>query len=275
MVGLGMGHPIARHLHMAGHEVTCFDISELARERAEVADLCVVATLHELAGAQLVCSSLPATADVEAVYEEVFGWLDAGSVCADLSTISVHASQRLAQQAVAAGFHFLDAPVSGTSIHAEAGNLVVMVGGEAAALNIARPALEAFASRVDHVGGSGSGLLLKLITNRLLTSHLTAIAEAVVEMEAVGLDVWHGIDLIRSGAVPKLLDYKAEALVDRDFTPAFTVALMCKDLRLAAEALPELPVGSLTKEILDTVAAAGRGDEDLAALITALEKEHP
>ena len=272
MVGLGrMGLPMARHMAAAGHAVTCFDVSPDARRRAEAAGLTVVVGLEHLGNVELVCSSLPATAHALAVYGQLVELLPGGTVCADLSTIADDASRSIAISATEHGLGFLDAPVSGTSIHAEAGTLVVMVGGEASALEFARPALETFASRVEHVGPNGFGLLLKLVTNRLLTSHLTAIAEAVLDMEAVGLDVAAGIEMIRSGAVPKLLDYKAVPLIDRDFTPTFTVNLMRKDLGLAAEALPEARLGSLSRAILEEAGEAGHGEDDLAALITALE----
>lgn len=272
MVGLGrMGFPMARHMAEAGHSVTCFDVSSEARQRSADAGLFVVENLRDLPDVDLVCSSLPATAQVEEVYGELTRLLKPGTVCADLSTIGVEASRNLAELATDHGLSFLDAPVSGTSIHAEAGTLVVMVGGDAETLELARPGLESFAARVDHVGENGSGLLLKLITNRLLTTHLAAIAEAVLDLEAVGLDVEAGIEMIRSGAVPKLLDYKAAPLIHRDFTPTFTVNLMRKDLGLAAEALPASRLGDLSRTILEEAGEAGHGEADLAALITALE----
>lgn len=272
MVGLGrMGFPMARHMQEAGHDVVGFDESPVALQKAAAAGMVIADGLAGVKDVELVCSSLPATPQVEAVYGQVFRLVKEGTVCADLSTIGVEASRNLAALAADHGIRFLDTPVSGTSIHADAGTLVVMVGGEDDALAVARPALETFASRVEHVGPNGSGLLLKLITNRLLTSHLTAMAEAVLDLEAVGLDVWQGIEMIRSGAVAKLLEYKAAPLVDRDFTPTFTVNLMRKDLGLAAEALPAARVGSLTRQILEEAGELGYGEADLAALIKALE----
>lgn len=274
MVGLGrMGFPMARHMQEAGHNVVGFDESPVALQKAAAAGMIIADDLAGLKDVELVCSSLPATPQVEQVYDQIFSLVSVGTVCADLSTIGVEASRNLAALAADRGIQFLDTPVSGTSIHAEAGTLVVMVGGEEEALGVARPALETFASRVEHVGPNGSGLLLKLITNRLLTSHLTAMAEAVLDLEAVGLDVWQGIEMIRSGAVAKLLEYKAEPLVNRDFTPTFTVNLMRKDLGLAAEALPVARVGSLTRQILEEAGGLGYGEVDLAALIKALETD--
>lgn len=169
----------------------------------------------------IVCSSLPDTAAVERP-GGIFDAVAPGTVCVDLSTISVATSQALAEAGGKRGIGFLDAPVSGTSTHAAAGTLAVMVGGGASDLERVRPVLECFSASVDHVGPNGAGLLLKLATNRLLTVHLAAIAEAVVEMETAGLDVAQGLDILRRGAVPRLLDYKAAPLAERDFTPLFT-----------------------------------------------------
>ncbi|MGI9594604.1 MAG: NAD-binding protein [Acidimicrobiales bacterium] len=135
--------------------------------------------------------------------------------------------------------------------------------------------LETFSSRVDRVGDNGAGLELKLVTNRLLTTHLAAIAEAVVTLEHTELSVDQAIELLRSGAVPKLLDYKSAALVERDYTPLFTVDLMAKDLRLAREGLAETPLAAAAHEIVEAATEAGFGHDDLAAIIEIIADRFP
>ena len=276
VVGLGrMGLPMALRMAAAGHEVMGFDTSAEASQRAAAAGLATVADLDGLSGCAVVCSSLPGSDDVERAYRSPGGLLDVlapPAVAADLSTVSVETSRRVAAEARHRSIGFLDAPVSGTSIHAEAGTLTVMVGGPAQALETARGVLETFSSRVERVGDNGSGLLLKLISNRLLTAYLGAIAEAVVALERTGLDVAQGIELLRAGAAGRQLDYKAEPMAARDFAPMFTVDLMRKDLRLAAEALGEARLADAARAILEETAAAGRGSQDLGALITAVEQ---
>ena len=270
-LGLGrMGLPMARHLQRAGHDVIGNDSDPQARARAAESGIAIVESADAFADREIVCSSLPDTPQVEPAYRSVGGVFDvvpAGAVCVDLSTISAAASRVIAAAAAERGIEFLDAPVSGTSIHAEEGTLVVMVGGSAAALDRARTAIEPFASTIDHVGPNGAGLQLKLVTNRLLTTHLAAIGEAIVGMEAVGLDVEQGLDLIRAGAVPKLLKYKARPLMERDYTPYFTVDLMRKDLRLAAEELPSARLGAVARAFVDQAARDGHGAEDLTAMM--------
>jgi 3-hydroxyisobutyrate dehydrogenase-like beta-hydroxyacid dehydrogenase len=275
-IGLGrMGLPMTRHIVGAGHDVIAFDISEQARARAEQSGAEIASSVSDLADAEIVCSSLPATEHVEAAYFGSGGLVDLlapGTACIDLSTISITGSRALAARCRERGVEFVDAPVSGTSIHAEAGTLVVMAGGQADVIERARPALEPFASRVERVGDNGAGLELKLITNRLLTTHLVAIAEAIVSIEQTDLSVPQCIELLRSGAVPKLLDYKARPLADRDFTPQFTVDLMRKDLRLAAAELAKMPLASAAHEIVEATSSSGLGDDDLAAIITIVEQ---
>lgn len=274
-VGLGrMGLPMARHIAGGGFELIGFDVAPGARERAADEGLTVADALGALSEADVVCSSLPDTPDVEEVYGApggIFEHAGPGTVCVDLSTISVTGSTRLAARADAIGLRFLDAPVGGTSIHAEAGSLVVMVGGERQALATAEPVISTFASLVHHTGPNGAGLRLKLIMNRLITTHLAAIAEAVVEMEVVGLDVNQGLEIFRSGPIPRLLDYKADPLTRRDFTPQFPTDLMRKDLRIASESLPPARLATASRAILEETAALGHGNDDMAALIDVVE----
>lgn len=290
MIGLGrMGLPMARHMAAAGHRVMAFDTSSEAREAAvEVArangldrgSFTVSTSARQFVddvggrGIQLVCSSLPATEHVEQAYFGPYGMahrLASGTVCADLSTISIDASRSLATRCRSLGLPFLDAPVSGTSIHAEDGTLVVMVGGDAKAAAMARPVLQSFAQRVERVGGNGTGLQLKLITNRLLTTHLAALAEAIVSLEQTDLAMEQGLELLRAGAVPRLLDYKSRPLARRDHQPLFTVDLMAKDLRLADEGLPATPLASAGRELVEAAAQAGFGGDDLTAIIEIVE----
>ncbi|MGH8951164.1 MAG: NAD(P)-dependent oxidoreductase [Acidimicrobiia bacterium] len=267
LVGLGrMGGAMAVHLLAAGHRVAGVDPSPEAREAARAIGLEVV-ELEELRG-PVVLSSLPGDAEVEEVYlGGLLERLEPGSLCLDLSTVDVALSQRIGNAAAERGHQFLDCPVSGTSVHARAGTLAVMVGGDAGALERARPFLSAFSSSIHHLGGNGSGLEMKLITNRLLNAHLVAIAEAILEMEAAGLDPEPCIELLRQGAVPRLLDYKAGPMAARDHAPLFTVDLMAKDLGLADNRRVAGPVGETAAAILRRAQSQGWGPSDISAVI--------
>jgi 3-hydroxyisobutyrate dehydrogenase-like beta-hydroxyacid dehydrogenase len=264
-----MGGPMAGHLVAAGHEVLGFDPSPEARARAGESG---VETVDHWSGhdVTVVLSSLPDGPQVEDVYRDLLPALPPGALCLDLSTIDVEVSRGLAVLARDQGHDFLDCPVSGTSVHARAGTLAVMVGGDAGAAKRARPYLEPFSSSLRHLGPNGAGLEMKLITNRLLNAHVVAIGEAIVEMEAAGLDTAGCIEVLREGAVPRLLDYKAGPMAERDFTPLFTVGLMAKDLRLAARRRPAGTVGGSAAEILFRAEQAGWGEHDIAAVIGVL-----
>lgn len=273
-VGLGrMGGPMSRRLVEAGWSVIGIDSSAGARARAAEIGMEVSSALAAVVECPVVMSSLPDTPQVLEVYGELIQNMAPGSLCIDLSTISVAASRELAAAAFGRQISFVDAPVSGTSIHAEAGTLAVMAGGEADAVNRALKYLAAFSSSVQHVGPSGTGLVMKLISNRLLTTHLVAIAEAIVEMEVAGLEVPIGLEALRAGAVPRLLDYKAEPMANRDYTPRFTVDLMSKDVRLANELLPPGRLGRVAAEILEAAKVAGLGPDDLGAVMEIVVKD--
>jgi 3-hydroxyisobutyrate dehydrogenase-like beta-hydroxyacid dehydrogenase len=272
-VGLGrMGWPMSRRLSEAGWNVIGVDPSEEARLRASSSGMTVLPDLSAIDDCPVVLSSLPDTPQVVEVYGGLIQTMAPGGLCIDLSTISVAASRKLAAAATKRGISFVDAPVSGTSIHAEAGTLAVMAGGEEDAVARARGYLVAFSTTIQHVGPNGAGLMMKLISNRLLTTHLVAIAEAIVEIEVSGLEVAVGLEALRAGAVPRLLDYKAEPMANRDYTPRFTVDLMSKDMRLANELLPPGRLGLVAAGILEAARAAGLGADDLGAVMEIVVK---
>jgi len=269
--GLGrMGVPMAGHLVEAGHHVLGVDPSPAAQDAARQAGVDVLGGAEDLR-APVVFSSLPDGPEVEEVYlGGLFDRLDPGALCLDMSTIDVETSRRIAASAREHGHQFLDCPVSGTSVHAVAGTLAAMVGGDPDAVDRARPYLEAFSSSVQYLGPNGAGLEMKLITNRLLNAHVVAIAEAILEMEDAGLDTGACIDLLRQGAVPKLLDYKAGPMARHDHSPLFTVDLMAKDLRLADSRRSAGSVGGAAAAFLFAAQARGWGSSDISAVIEVL-----
>ncbi|HEY4607138.1 MAG TPA: NAD-binding protein, partial [Acidimicrobiia bacterium] len=143
--------------------------------------------------------------------------------------------------------------------------------GDVDALHRARPFLEAFSSSVHHLGANGAGLEMKLITNRLLTAHLVSLAEAILEMERAGLDTEKCLEVLRQGAVPRLLDYKAGPMARRDFTPLFTVDLMSKDLALADARRSAGTVGQAAARVMGEAKRRGLGPSDIGAVIEVLE----
>jgi 3-hydroxyisobutyrate dehydrogenase-like beta-hydroxyacid dehydrogenase len=260
---------MARNLVAAGFEVRGVDALEVAVERAGAAGIEASPDLATLAGAEFVLSSLPDTPHVEAVYlgdGAVFDLVADGAVCADLSTLSVEASRRIAGQARRRGIGFLDTPVSGTIPHAEAATLAIMVGGESTDLDRIRPLLEPLSASIHHMGPSGAGLVMKLITNRLLAANMAALAEAMVDIENNGIDGSAGMEFLGASVVPKLISYKTAPLLTKDYRATFTVDLMRKDLNYGAALLGRDRIGPTTRQIFDEASARGFGDADISAI---------
>lgn len=280
-LGLGnMGGAMAANLVKAGFRVRGYDPAPAALERAAEAGVEMAASPAEAAsGADVVCSSLPETDHALEAYLGERGALDAapeGAVCFDFSTISVEGSLRIAEEAAGRGIRFLDAPVSGSVPHAKAGTLALMVGGDKAALDAHRDVLAALGKEVHHFGGNGSGLRMKLVTNHIFAIHISALAEGLTLGRKEGLDPTQMVNFLKASAVPRILEYKAQPMIEKDYTPTFTVNLMLKDLRMIA-ALAEgakvpIPLGTLSRQVYMGAAALGHGNRDQNAIIEYFER---
>jgi len=279
VIGLGrMGGAIAARIQAAGYDVLGHDSSEVAREAAAASEITVVDELAQLAKVDVIVSSLPDTAAVEDTYlgaAGLLGQLDSGTMCVDLSTITPSASAHFAAHAARNGIGFLDAPVSGSPAHVASGTAALYVGGLKDHLELLDPLLSTFSATRELVGPNGAGLQLKLIANRLFTSHLAAIAESIQELDALGIDVTKGLQLLGNGAVPKLLSYKAQPMADRDWTPGFTISLMRKDLWLMKDEMPPGPLADLSLGLIEGAYASGYAESDVGALMLQLPARVP
>ena len=232
------------------------------------------------AGAQAVFTILPSPETVEAVILGAGGLLEIAPRSATLvqmSTISPTLTRRLAEAAAAAGIGFLDAPMSGTSAMVERGDCTIFAGGDPAVIDACRTMFAAIARRTTHVGPAGSASLAKLATNLLVGLNTAALAEALVLGTKGGLDPRALLDILKdSAAASKMVDVRGPLMVDHRFEPQMKLDLFLKDFRLMLEegqrlGVP-LPLTSLTQQLCLATASAGRGGEDLAALITTLER---
>ncbi len=288
-IGLGnMGRPMALNLKQAGHDVVGFDVFEGARAQAAEAGLAVADTLAAaVAGAEAVITMLPAGPHVAAVWEEggvLAGLTDAQAVLIDCSTIDVATSRRLADLAAARGLALLDAPVSGGIQGAGAGTLTFMVGGDALALERARPYLEIMGRTIVHAGGPGTGQAAKLCNNMMLGIQMLSVCEGLALAERLGLDParLYEISATASAQCWSLTTYcpwpgpVPTAPSNNDYKPGFAAAMMLKDLGLAhqaAEASGALtPLGALALERYQAFIDAGNGDKDFSAVIQTLRQ---
>ena len=284
-IGLGnMGGGMAANLAAKGYDVRAFDLSAEALEKAKVAGCRAAASAADaLAGADAVVTMLPAGQHVAGVYrDEVFGKAAAGTLLIDCSTIDVATAKALGAEAAAKGYVAVDAPVSGGIAAANAGTLTFMVGGPDDGFARAQPILQAMGKAVIHAGGSGAGQTAKICNNMLLGASMVATAEAFVLAEKLGLDPQRFYDIasVSSGQCWSMTSYcpvpgvGPETPADRGYQGGFAVALMLKDLRLAAEAAgsasASTPMGARALELYEAFAAEGQGGLDFSAIIKSL-----
>jgi 3-hydroxyisobutyrate dehydrogenase-like beta-hydroxyacid dehydrogenase len=282
-VGIGkMGLPMAGNVLRAGHDLTVFNRT-LERSDPLRGDGATVArsAAEAVRDAEVLVTMLADPAAVEEQIladEQVLTDAPEGLVWLEMSTIGPSAAREFAERAAGAGVTLLDAPVSGSVAVAEAAALVSMVGGDAEALERARPVLEAMTKAHFHLGRSGTGAAMKLAVNVMIASQTVAISEALVLAEAAGIERPDAYEVIAAGALASpFVDYKKAAFLDPDGTPpAFALDLMRKDLKLALEQgdAAGLPLLGATASAEAVTVAAGLegGDGDLVRVADALRR---
>ncbi|RZF66161.1 3-hydroxyisobutyrate dehydrogenase [Sphingomonas populi] len=285
-IGLGnMGGGMAANLAKHGHDVSAFDLSADALDRAKAAGCVPVASAAEACdGADAVVTMLPAGRHVETVYaDSVFAAAPQSALLIDCSTIDVATAKRVAESAAANGFAMVDAPVSGGIAAANAGTLTFMVGGADDAFARAQPYLAQMGKAVIHAGASGAGQSAKICNNMVLGAEMIATCEAFLLADKLGLDPQKFFEIasVSSGQSWSLTSYAPwpgvgpETPADRDYQGGFATALMLKDLKLAMEAAASVdadtPMGARAAELYQRFADAGNGALDFSAIVRLLD----
>lgn len=281
-VGLGvMGAPMAGRLLDAGYELTAYNRSSAALDRLVERGARRATNAAQVASAsELVITMLPDSPDVTVVVSGEHGVLEGarrGSLWIDMSSISPEVTRTLAKEAEAHEVRALDAPVSGGERGAIEGTLSIMVGGSDADLDTARPVLEVLGSRITHVGGHGAGQAVKAANQLVVAGTIELVAEAIVLLEASGIDPTTGLQAIAGGlGGNQVIDRKSAAMIAHQFQPGFRLALHLKDLRIAsgaaAQAAVVLPVTALVTQLVQALVAQGHGGEDHGALLRLVEE---
>ncbi|HYN89629.1 MAG TPA: NAD(P)-dependent oxidoreductase [Ardenticatenaceae bacterium] len=275
LMGAGMGHNLLR----AGVPLTVYNRTREKAAPLEEAGARVAATPREAAeGADVVLSMVADDDASRAVWLGTDGALRGvrhGGLLVEHSTLSTAWVRELAELAGARGCGFLDAPVLGSKPQAEGGELVFLVGGEAAALERARPLFEAMGRRTDHMGPAGSGATMKLINNLMGGVQIAVLAEGLVLAERAGLDLQKVLFVLLNGA-PGSPSVKnpAAAIAGRDYETLFALRWMHKDLSYALEEavhqVVPLPTVAAARESYRLAMARGLGDDDFSAVAEAL-----
>jgi 3-hydroxyisobutyrate dehydrogenase-like beta-hydroxyacid dehydrogenase len=261
---LSAGFPLTVHNRTAGPE------QALAAAGARVA----ASPAAVAAAADMLCLCVSDDAAAEAVLLGQQGAAPAlapGTLVIDFSTIAPSTSQALAAALAGRQVRYLDAPVTGGTEGARAGRLSVLVGGDEADLEQARPLLEAVGQRISHFGPVGAGQQAKAVNQVLVAGSYAAVAEALALGQRLGLPMEQVCTALAAGAAGSwALEHRSAAMLRQEFPLGFRLSLHRKDLAIALEAAGgcdlNLPVTALVAQLEDELIARGHGDDDVAGL---------
>lgn len=280
-VGLGlMGMPMARNLMRAGHRLLVFNRTRakadlLAEEGAISApDIASIG-----ARCEVIFTMLPTSSAVERTVIGAQGLVESirpGSMVIDMSTISPMVTREMGKRLRERGVAMLDAPVSGGDVGAIQGTLSIMVGGETADVERARPYLDLLGKSVVHVGGSGAGQVTKAANQIVVGLIIAAVAEALVLATKGGVAPEKILDVLGGGlAANSVMEVKREKYLSRNFEPGGRSELHLKDLGIALSIARDvglvLPHTALLEQLFQAMKRKGWGAEDHSALIRVIE----
>jgi len=248
-VGLGnMGRANARHLHEAGADVVVWNRSDAPAEAAVAMGMRRAASLPELAreiGDGVICINLTMTDVVERVVFGAGGLIEGiskGAMIIDFGTTGVPETKEFSKRVA-----WVDAPVSGGQVGAEAGNLTIMAGGTAEDFQRALPIFQAVGKNITHMGASGAGQVTKLANQLIVAQTIDAVAQALRMAELAGVDSALVRQALLGGfAESRILNLHGDRMVRRDFAPGGRSMLQLKDVRLICELAASLRFESPT-----------------------------
>jgi 2-hydroxy-3-oxopropionate reductase len=281
-IGLGiMGGPMAANLVRAGYDVVGCNLTQPPVDRLVAAGGRAASGIAEVTrDADIVITMVPDSPDVEDAVlgdDGVLANAKPGLLLIDCSSIRPATSRAVAEAAVAQGVRVLDAPVSGGEQGAIDATLSIMVGGEAADFETAKPILDSVGKTVVHVGPHGAGQTVKAANQLIVAGTIELVAEAIVFLEAHGVDMDAAIKVLAGGlAGNAILDRKAANMLKRDFTPGFRLSLHHKDLGIvqaaARDAGVAIPLGAVVSQLVASLVARGDGGLDHSGLLKLVQE---
>lgn len=282
-IGTGnMGSPMSRRLLGAGASVAVFDARADNLAAAVAAGARAGTSVQDVAtDADAVVSMIPDDGVLRAVALGASGVLAAlppGAVYIDMSTVSPEVSVEVAEAAAAAGVDYLRAPVSGSTVLAEAGKLTIMISGPRAAYTACQPLFAAMAAAQYYMGEQEQARYLKLVLNLLAGATIAAMAEALALGRKGGLDWQEMLDVIGDSVVASpIVKYSLPPLKERSFAPAFSTDLMTKDMHLICAAAERVGVptdiADAVRRLYVATAEGGQGSDNLTAAIRQVERQ--
>jgi 3-hydroxyisobutyrate dehydrogenase-like beta-hydroxyacid dehydrogenase len=277
LIGLGlMGKPMGMNLLKAGFSLTVWNRTASRADELVAAGAKLAPSPRELgANSEIVLSIVSDPAALEEVLWGQKGAMQGfqrGSIYVDSSTVSPTLARKVASACEERGVRFLDAPVTGGDWGAKKGELVFMVGGDAATLTEIEPVLRVLGKKWFQLGPNGAGQIIKLAMNLILALQVDALAEALALVTAAGLQGEKLVEVMQSSmARSGVLDIKSQNFLKGDYTPSFPLRLMHKDMRLALELAQqthvELPATEAAFKTYSTVKEAAKEDLDYSAVM--------
>ncbi len=282
-IGLGlMGKPMARNLQAAGAEMIIHSrsqgpVDELVAEGMSPA-LSPAAVAEQCDIIIMMLSDTPAVQAVMNAERGIMGSLRPGTLVIDMGTTLALVARELATDVEAKGADWLDAPVSGGTVGAEAGELVIMTGGSAQAMARADAIFATLGKQTTHVGDAGAGQVAKAANQVIVGLNIGAVAEALALAQRCGVDPARVREALKGGfADSRILELHGQRMVDHTFAPGGKCTTQRKDMdqavTLAAAMDLEMPATALSRDLYDTVIEAGHGELDHSALIKAIDPD--
>ncbi|MGN6358295.1 MAG: NAD(P)-dependent oxidoreductase [Novosphingobium sp.] len=287
MIGLGvMGGPIARHIAAAGHELTIYNRTPARVEKwlsanPELSPTIAPNAAEAARDAEVVVTCVGDDDDLSDVVlgpQGVFTTLRMGGVFIDHTTVSARIARQVAVEARDKQIHCVDAPMTGSQIGAENGTLTLMCGGRPDAIEAARGVMEAYSSRIVHIGKAGAGQSTKAVNQICIAGVVAGLAEAVRFAQAAHLDMAKVYEAISGGAAQSWeMDNRWTTMANDEFDFGFAVDWMRKDLGLAMDEGRglgiSLPITALVNQFYAEVQALGAGRQDTSALVRRLPRK--
>lgn len=265
VIGLGnMGRPMSACLARAGYHVVGFDISAEARSAyAEAGGTAASTAADAVAGAAAVVTLLGDGKIVRSAIEGIKARLAPGAVVIDMSSSAPIGTRALGEELIAAGFGFIDAPVSGGVKRAIDGSLAIMAGGDGDTIDRAEPVLKAMGKSIFRTGPLGSGHAAKALNNYVSAAGLAAAVEALAIGGRFGIEPEVLVDVLNAstGRNNSTENKLKQFVIPENYTSGFSLALMAKDIRTADELAHQI---GIAVPLADQVAALW--DEAMKAL---------
>lgn len=280
-IGLGlMGRPMCMNLHDAGADLVIFNRSRPKLDEVAAQGLTPAESPRALAGRVetiiVMVSDTPAVATVLTADDGVIAGLNEGALVIDMGTTAVPETREFAALVRGRGAEYVDAPVSGGVLGAEAGTLAIMAGGSDAAMDKAMPVFRVLGENITHVGDVGAGQVAKAANQIIVGLTIGAVAEALTLARRSGVDPAKVRAALQGGfAASRILEVHGERMITGSFEPGGKAVTQRKDLfqalALAKRAGLELPATALNMALYDRLIAEGGGELDHSALVKVID----